>query len=499
MIRIKLGELLIFGGLAAAVLAVYLGASQVVVGRLGFPLDDAWIHQTYARNLAVSGEWAFLPGKPSAGSTAPLWTLMLAIGHFLQLGPYAWTYLMGWLCLAALGWVGLQALRLEFPGRPWLALLGGGLLILEWHNAWAGASGMETLLQAALILLAMTALTRPQPAWAWIGALIGLSVWARPDGLTLLLPAGMVALLAGDETKKKSSSSLAGAGARLLRLGLGMLPGVLLYLWFNQATGGAWWPNTFYAKQAEYASYQQIPYLQRLLEQAGLFLVGPGLLLLPGFALTLAAAIRGRRWGWLAGGLWVLAYIALYAWRLPVTYQHGRYMMPAMPVYFLWGLYGMIGWLEMNAAAAPRRILSRFWALASAAATVAFVFTGARAYAVDVGIIETEMVATARWVAANTDPQAIVAAHDIGALGYFGERRLLDLAGLISPEVIPFIRDQPRLRQYLNLQAADYLVTFPGWYPGLVYNLPEAYVSGGAFSPQSGGENMAVYPWLSGR
>ena len=47
----------------------------------GFPLDDAWIHQTYARNLIQHTEWSFIPGIPSGGSTAPLWSAILAIGY----------------------------------------------------------------------------------------------------------------------------------------------------------------------------------------------------------------------------------------------------------------------------------------------------------------------------------------------------------------------------------------------------------------------------------
>ena len=30
--------------------------------RVGYPLDDAWIYQTYARNLSHLGEWSFIPG-----------------------------------------------------------------------------------------------------------------------------------------------------------------------------------------------------------------------------------------------------------------------------------------------------------------------------------------------------------------------------------------------------------------------------------------------------
>ena len=66
-------------GLALVVaVALFLLRSQAL-NSLGYPLDDAWIHQTYARNFAMRGEWAFLPGEVSAGSTSPLWTLILAL------------------------------------------------------------------------------------------------------------------------------------------------------------------------------------------------------------------------------------------------------------------------------------------------------------------------------------------------------------------------------------------------------------------------------------
>src|SRR5512141_3530708 len=88
----------------AALIAVlfYLIASAIIF-RVGFPLDDSWIHLTYARNLAEHGEWAFRLGERSAGSTSPLWTFLLSIGFFLRLAPYAWTYFVGWLVLTFFG------------------------------------------------------------------------------------------------------------------------------------------------------------------------------------------------------------------------------------------------------------------------------------------------------------------------------------------------------------------------------------------------------------
>src|SRR5215216_1788334 len=88
----------------AAALAVifYLLVSDMFF-RIGFPLDDAWIHLTYARNFAQHGEWAFRLGEKSAASTSPLWTFLLSIGFLLRLAPYIWTYFLGWLTLTLLG------------------------------------------------------------------------------------------------------------------------------------------------------------------------------------------------------------------------------------------------------------------------------------------------------------------------------------------------------------------------------------------------------------
>jgi hypothetical protein len=106
------------GGLSlAAIVAagIYLLAAKWAVG-IGFPLDDSWIHLAYARNLAESGQWAFLPGQLSAGSTAPLWTVLLAPGFLLRLGPYVWTYALGIACLIGLGLVTERIVRRPVPG-----------------------------------------------------------------------------------------------------------------------------------------------------------------------------------------------------------------------------------------------------------------------------------------------------------------------------------------------------------------------------------------------
>ena len=57
-------------------LALYIGLTVRQLGTYNLALDDAWIHQTYARNLA-RGEWfTYTDDGASTGSTSPAWTTM---------------------------------------------------------------------------------------------------------------------------------------------------------------------------------------------------------------------------------------------------------------------------------------------------------------------------------------------------------------------------------------------------------------------------------------
>ena len=88
--RLAASPLLLFLPAAAVSLLVYLGIGAAG-GVVGFPLDDAWIHQTYARNLGLHGEFAFVPGQPSAGSTSTGGTIVLASRLALVTSRVPWT------------------------------------------------------------------------------------------------------------------------------------------------------------------------------------------------------------------------------------------------------------------------------------------------------------------------------------------------------------------------------------------------------------------------
>ena len=486
-LNLKRRDLLILFFAAILGAGIYLLASALIY-RIGFPLDDSWIHQTYARNLALHGQWAFQLGHPSAGSTAPLWTFLLAIGFWLGLAPYFWTYFIGGLTLFGLGVLteatARSLLAVYRPRIPWVGLF----FVAEWHFLWAAMSGMETLLDALFLTSVLALLMTGSPRYLAMGLLTGLSVWVRPDGLTLLAPIILTILLVNISNQDKFNSIV-----RYL-IGFGSL--FVPYLLFNLWLSGTPMPNTFYAKQTEYAFWQSEPFLYHIGVLFVQVFTGPGIILLPGIIGWAVLSTRRRDWASISSMLWCGGYLYLYISRLP-AYQHGRYLMPAMPILFLFGLLAFFEFAKSNLLERYHWMVQVVWRVSLLLVTLFFIGLGARAYGEDVGLIESEMVVTARWVAQNIPPNAIIAAHDIGALGYFDEHPLIDLAGLVSPEVIPFMRDETHLAAYLNQRGASYLIAFPDFYPNLTRSAPIVFSSGGKFAIEAGQKNMAVYRWIS--
>jgi uncharacterized membrane protein len=222
-------------------------------------------------------------------------------------------------------------------------------------------------------------------------------------------------------------------------------------------------------------------------------LIGGQALLVPGLIKGLVDIIKERKalLGLIAS--WWLSYLILYTVRLPVIYQHGRYQIPTIPWLLLLGIWGAVTLLRPRHRTLWIRVLSKAAAGSLVGAMLLFVGLGAQGYANDVQFIETEMVKTAHWLRENTDPETIIAAHDIGAIGYFTERPLVDLAGLITPAVIPFIRDEQALLAFAREQGAVYLVTFPSWYPAITPSLHQVYSTNSPWAIQANYDNMAVY------
>lgn len=500
-------------GLPALVVLMGVGMYLGLVGwqgSLGFPLDDAWIHQTYARNLVRNGRWEFVSGVVSAGSTSPLWTLLLALGYLFRIPYLWWAYLWGTISLFLLCWGGMRFWRLLWPDKAEKDWMAGLILAGTWPFIWAAVSGMETIFFAALglTILSIYAAAMVMDEWVsikWLGllgVLCGLLILTRPDGLVLfmLVVLGVMLLPGSQMQRMKYGGVVVGTAVFIL----------VPYFGFNLFTSGNIWPNTFYAKQTEYAALLSVPLMTRLIQMLTFSVGGPAsgwrgmsgahLLLVPGL---LVAGWQAVKIDWSRKKvvatlplLWAGSHIFLYAWRLPLTFQHGRYLLAAFPV---WILYGLAGWqhvLFFRSPSRPMWIVQQVSRWTFAGLLAFFVLLGARAYADDVAFIEGEMVTMAGWIAENTSETAVIASHDIGAIGYFAERPLLDLAGLISPDIIPLLDNESAMVDYILNSQAQYLVSAPGWpYETAVTTgqMQRLFSTNYTWTVENGRNNMTIY------
>ena len=176
-------------------------------------------------------------------------------------------------------------------------------------------SGMETLLHGLIVTTVLVLLMTNTHRYLTLGLLTGLSAWVRPDGLTLLGPVLMTIFFMERDMRSRFISVV-----RYV-IGFGALFG--LYLLFNLAIGGTPMPNTFYAKQAEYANWQLLPITERLGQMSLQLLVGPSLVLIPCIIGWLIRSAKELKWGSISAIISCAGYLGLYVSRLPV-YQHGR-------------------------------------------------------------------------------------------------------------------------------------------------------------------------------
>lgn len=491
--------------LAAAACLVYLRAEVgLLAGRLGFPLDDSWIHLQFARQLADGHGLAYDPAGPwVTGSTSPLWTALLAAGFFLP-SAVAWSKLLG--CgffLATVDATRRLAAALGLgpaPGRlaallvaachwlVWSALSGLEIGLFAWLSTWGLVLHLRERaaprrLPASLAVFAAAALARPEGY-----LLLALAVADRLPELRRRLTAGDVSWLAG----------LAGAAIVLA-------PTMLFY----HVAGGSFLPTTFAVKAGAPADLMpDARYLRKVVEI--FFDLQPAMLLLAG-AGALGLASR-RRSGWLPAA-WPAGLALTYALLTPAggpaaVGNFGRYYFPLLPVVTVLGVLGMER--AMRPLAARRGLAARRPRAVLAAVVLApslwGLYRGPGRYLQTLANVEQSDVAAARWLAGRLPPEALLAVQDIGALKYFLPNPIVDLAGIVDPDVVPVLRDpgpvywEQRLLAYLETRRPDFLVVFPNSYPGLTGHVPGIEKVRGFPVQQNvtmAGDELAIFttPW----
>jgi len=449
----------------------------------GYPLDDSWIFTVLARNVAEFHSWGYNPQAHTSGATSLLWTALLALNtRFLGFSSLAFSHACNALFFLVLGQLVLRLL-LRAGSSATRALALSALFTCGGNVIWFAWSGMEPVLFMLLVVGSVLALPRRTAHARWLasgapsGLLLGAAAALRPDSIAaccVLLGACAVA----PRARRRG----------LLALAI-VLAAYALNLLINAQITGSALPVTLQGRKwLEELPQHGLAPLQHMASyfvQRG-FHIGAnmlGLVETPVFVFVPLVLVSGLLVAVGVGGalrdvdahatdgmgrfglvvLFSLAHSSTYLVLFPSIGQGGRYQPLALA---LFGPLVFLG-LEHLAQQRTQRAYVALRQPAQAALLAAFALSWpAWRSCLEQGIAVID--ATHRSIAqklTELPASARVASFDIGAIGYFGGKPIVDLGGLVDREYQSYMWSGS-VDKYLLKQHIDYVV-LPEYYEAL--------------------------------
>lgn len=434
---------------------ILIGA--VLVGLMGVTLffglrkhpssfDDAYITYRYARNIAAGRGFVYNDGEPVLGTTTPLYTLFLAglslvwpdiplVSHYL--GILAWM-----LCIPLIYGIG------RTNGRESVGLVAAALLAV--NPLFARVLGMETSLYVLFTLATFYLYVKGKPMVAGIFA--GMAFLTRWDGILVV-----AVLLFGELLKGRRG---------FFRVSLVCASIIVPWLVYSYAAFGSIFPNSFYAKLGQ-------GWNEGLGGGVGGFgSFGSGLLAIgasayassPLFLLWAVSAILGlvsmlyNRVKWWPLLLWTVLYISGYIALgvLPFPW----YYPPVVPAILLLVASGIdqaakfaAGYIQWNATQTVSAAMLCILCLTPSANWLV------QTQQTEISARSATYVEVGNWLQANTPAESSVALLEIGIIGFYSDRTVVDTMGLVSPDMIGHLGTWLQtLRFAVNHYWPDYIV-----------------------------------------
>ena len=409
-----------------ACLAYALGVPLYLHERTA-PYDDAFITLRYASHFAAGGGFVYNAGETSLGTTSPAYGLL--VGSILRAaGSTDAVRAADWisaLSIAIGAWFAFALVLRDF-GAPsglvaGLATLLNPMLIATWGGEWlvaiaAVAGGMYALRQERLVVAAL-ALT--------------LAVVVRSEAA---LGSGIMMVWMLVQHRRRAVWPWTAA----------MLTGVawLAVLW---AVTGHVLPATLGAKYA----HGQSGLFGTMLGGAWAVIVaftGAGWTMIPLAILAwhgalLAALSHGI---WRCTLAWMVVHVAFYqALHMPLYHWYLVPLVYVLTVMAGVGVGAIIGYLRVLAPSLAGRVVTISLALLLAGTGLSAEWQSARRWMQSKPHPGERLYnEVAQWLEKNTPQGASVAYLEIGRIGYYSDRRIIDQMGLVTPEAIEHVRDR---------------------------------------------------------
>ncbi len=425
--------------LPVLVLMFYFTAS----GHFGYTPDDTFIYLQFAKNLVHGNGVAFNAGDPTYGVTSPLWLFVIALGGVLRIDLAVAAKAID-LLMASGAVILFYLAAYELIRDMVVAMLATLTFSLNiWLLRWAG-SGMETSCSVLLVLAAFVFCLRNEYLLSVVMA--ALLALVRPEAVLFVF------FIAADIfVNSHDKRSAAGLTMKLAVVYAAILAPWLVYAYINF---GTIIPNTALAKSPSGMGLARV--------EGGIWNIGSIVAASDGVVVVgllscgvllwrkLRTATKEDRFFYfrqsLVGLGWAAALPVLYLLRNVTVVS--RYMLLVTPFLVLVAYLYLYGTLMRSRfqrfAYAGVIIFAGLTVVQSQVTYRLIVAPGIEAF--ESGM-NTSLVSIGHWLKEHTRPDEGVLAWDIGAVGYFSDRRICDAAGLVTPGLIPYVREGAELKQ----------------------------------------------------
>lgn len=460
--------------------AAYLITEYTIAGgSFGAPLDDVWIHFRFAENFAHGFFYQYNPGEPTPGTTSPLWVIILAVPFLFSQNlilPYA-LFVSSLFFLLALIQLYRLCIKLGFDGI--YSLLITLITMAAGRLLWSSLSGMEITLFVLLSVLIFSSHLKEIEAGKvslLTGLLLGIAANTRPE--TYLL-AGLYYLT----TLFLLRGKLKGNFPKLVLSGVIFVLLLLPYPLFSYMHTGGFLPNTY---EGQVGSAKYLPNFTFIIESAKIFIKDNFIIfMLWGLsAVCFVYTIIKKKIdnSFLLINLWIFLLPLVSSFIAPNWRHHGRYLIPLIPfinisaIYILRKLHGYY-----QAKGYKRYTLIRKGTIAAilvVSINSGVLFAGVLGWNVE--NINNQQGRIAEWLNKNLPGETAFGMNDIGIITFKTKKYVVDMAGLVTPEVFRFQKmsyeeGSKALFKFLKAKGVNYIIIYPDWFEYIMANYSGAF------------------------
>ena len=386
--------------------------------------DDLFISLQFARNLSESGEFSFNRGEPVYGFTSPLWVFLLTIGSkispdILKVARILSTT-FGLASVVVFFFLTRKIIRNEGIAYVTTLILAYDLWIVRWIP-----SGMEAPLAIFLISLGIL-LYYNESQILWVSLSFAFASLARPES-ALLIP---IMILDSWVNHKRGKKEIFKAT---------VLYGFLLLSWilYARTALGSPFPTTFAAKHEFPAEFSSM---------IASFSIGARII-------GSTYLIQILLFLWLLIRFWkqiLKNHLLTFGWLLglPLFYLSGgtvlisRYLVLILPYLLLFSGLSVVNFLKtpLRSRYLHRMALTLIFFLIFINSSITGWLVNHPYIEKNTEVFHESFIYIGKWFYENTLPNSTILIGDVGAIGYFSQRKIYDCTGLISPSFIPLWR-----------------------------------------------------------